>query len=59
MNDNQDDRNDISLERYRAYLEGKTDKQLDEIINEYSRKQKMDIIQDADPVGRGDGNYEP
>ena len=58
MNDKYDELNNQLYERYRAYLEGKTDKQLDEIINEYSRKQKMDIIQDADPVGRGDGGFE-
>lgn len=58
MNDKHDEINNALWERYRSYLEGLTGDQLIEIISDMPQKQLIDIIQEADPVGKGDGYYE-
>lgn len=59
MNDKQDELNDMMWERYRAYLESKSfGELLMDYVHDMTKKQLMDIIQEADPVGKGDGCYE-
>lgn len=58
MNDKQDELHDMMWEKYRAHLEGLSEKALLEYFSQMSKKQLIDIIQEADPVGKGDCGYE-
>ncbi len=57
-NDEQDDINNMLWERYRMHLESLPHKCLVEYFENMTKEQLIELIQDADPVGKGDGTYE-
>ena len=59
MNNEYDEINNQLYERYKQYLESLTHSELLEYFNDMDDKEMREIIQDRDPVGKGDGCYEP
>ncbi len=58
MNDEYDEINDQLHERYNQYLESLNHKELLEYFDNISDKELRKIIQERDPVGKGDDGYE-